>query len=197
MWNKRQSCWSYATASLSSDGKYEFDAVEAVARIANLFDLKTGWVKDLSFSLLQFAGHNDAATWLQQYDASVEAGRLPHRVAQRFGSLGGEFRSVMKQWATGTGMQEALALELLSYQLSKLDDTWQEATHKNVGQYCRTTPAAKIPRLAARQRLLQNLELVNTSHRGRVDLRRFLPFWKAIDQSNPMPSSSPYIRFIF
>jgi len=90
----------------------------------------------------------------------------------------------MEQWATEKGMQEALALELLSYQMSKLDDTWQEATHKNVGQYCRTTPAAKIPRIAARQRLLQNLELHSSSARGRFDLRRFLPFWKAIDQTS-------------
>ena len=160
------------------------DAADAVSRIASLFDLKTSWVSDLQFSIWALAEPADAADWLSRYD-SAEPGRVLHRVAQRFGCVGGEFRLAMDQWAAGNGMTQELAVELLSYQLVKVDDTWQEAVHAQVSQYCRTAAASRIPRVAARQRLQQNLKLAKSFPAGPYSLRRFLRSWKAIDQADP------------
>ena len=160
------------------------DTADAVTRIASLFDLKTSWVNELHYSIWTLAEPADAAAWLHRYD-SAEPGSVIHRVAQRFGCVGGEFRSAMEQWAAGAGMGQALAVELLSYQLVKVDDTWQEAVHSRVSQYCRTAPASRIPRVAAHQRLQQNLDLARSSAAGPHCLKRFLLSWRAIDQAVP------------
>ena len=65
---------------------------------------------------------------LEKYEASL--GR--HRVSVRFGL--GELRKDLEAYASGSAMIDTLAIELLSYQWCKIDDTWAESSHQGVSR---------------------------------------------------------------
>jgi hypothetical protein len=63
----------------------------------------------------------------------------------------------MERHAGGHGMSDTLRQEILSYQLCMLDDTVQEAVHRDVSHISGRVPASKVPYRAAALRLEQNL----------------------------------------
>ena len=73
------------------------DAAGALSRMASLFALKTSWVHELHFGIWSLAGPDDAAAWLHRYN-SLGPEVVSHRVAQRFGCVGGELRG---PWSGG------------------------------------------------------------------------------------------------
>jgi hypothetical protein len=105
----------------------------ALTRMLVVADLKLVWVDDLPFYSWQRDSQESAATFLKMYDASF--GR--HRVSVRFGE--GELRKDLEAFANGRPMTDTLAIELLSYQWCKIDDTRAETSHRDVSRVGQVT----------------------------------------------------------
>ena len=94
-----------------------------------------------------------------------------HRVTLRFAT--GDLRSDMETWAADHGLSDALRLELLSYQWCKLDDTWAEASHRDVSREASRCTNASQAWISATLRMHQNLDMWDTlefSSRRRFEL---------------------------
>ena len=103
-----------------------------------------------------------ASDFLRQRDDAVALGQRPHRVTEHFAGEGNSsLRSDMEQYAAGQPMSLRLASEIRAYQLAKVDDTWAEAAHRDVSRSAKLSVAAKVPYLAASQRLGQTLASVD------------------------------------
>ena len=78
----------------------------------------------------------------------------------------------MEAWAAGGLPSARVRLEVLSYQWCKLDDTWVEATHRDVSRLAKRSTFARQAWLSASLRLQQNLSLwdsLDTQARVRFD----------------------------
>ena len=56
-------------------------------------------------------------------------------------------------------MSGALRAELLAYSLAKIDDTWAEASHRDVSSFSKRCPGSKVPYMAASHRKQQHLAM--------------------------------------
>ena len=124
------------------------DAV--VVRIMHTLKLKMAWVDQGPALVWQALEPASAKKLLDERDALVAAGGLPHRVTEIFAAPGSEMRAAMEAHAAGGGMSACLREELLAYGLAKIDDTWAEAAHRDVSSLAKRCPGAKVPYMAAR-----------------------------------------------
>ena len=129
------------------------EILPALTRMLAVADLKLSWVDDLPFSIWQIDSPASATTFLNNYDASP--GR--HRVSVRFGE--GELRKDLEVFANGRPMTDTLAIELLSYQWCKIDDTWAETSHRDVSRVGQVTQHVTVAWVASSLRLSQNIKL--------------------------------------
>ncbi|MCP4242821.1 MAG: hypothetical protein GY772_19890 [bacterium] len=100
-----------------------------------------------------------ASEFLVQHDAAVAGGRPVHRVtAFLAGSGPGTHGEAFRAWASGAAAMDArLRREVTAYQLCMLDDTVQEAVHRDVTHVSMRAPASRLAFRAATLRLDQNL----------------------------------------
>ena len=113
----------------------------AMSRVIARLELKLHWVHELSYLVWQADEAAVAQEMLAKYDtASRDVSRAIgiHRVSGYFcGHEKGSIRLDMERHAAGHGMSKTLASEILAYQLYIIDDTAQEAPHRDVSQ-CHT-----------------------------------------------------------
>ena len=142
------------------------------------------WARDIGRLLRQVTDPAVASVFLRQRNDAVALGQRPHRVTEHFAGKGNNsLRSDMEQYAAGQPMSLRLASEIRAYQLAKVDDTWAEAAHRDVSRSAKLAVAAKVPYLAASQRLGQTLASVDVMDPSRK--RRFFEMmmkYKAIAQ---------------
>ena len=130
-----------------------------------------------------------AARLIQERDELVASGKRPHRVTEFFAGFAENSLRADLDHAAGRGMSERLRCEVRSYQLCKVDDTWAEAAHRDVSCFGQRATAAKIPYIAASQRLGQTLASVDKM--SQAELRQFhecMRKRKAIGQLSPGPA---------
>jgi hypothetical protein len=144
--------------------------------------VKFAWVDDLPFFIWQVRSRRAAAEFLAK--AATIEGASQHRVTRRF--TAGELRKDMDAWLAGTPLSLRLRLELESYQRCKLDDTWAEATHRDVSRLAKRVTFASQAWQSASLRLQQNLDLwAAIDGRARARFHAFFYRWKAIGHLNP------------
>ena len=103
-----------------------------------------------------------ASEFLHKHDAMVKLGIPVHRVSEHFAGSGSALRSDMEAHASGKGMSSRLRVEVISYQLCILDDTWVEATHRDVSRVSNSCTYAKLAWRSSTMRLDQNLALMDS-----------------------------------
>ena len=95
----------------------------------------------------------------------------------------------MVAWVDHGQLSWRLRVELLSYQVAKVDDTWQETVHRDVATASRTAPASAIPRLSAQVRRKRNREVYRHLPREEKEyLERCILRWRAIGQLRGRPA---------
>ncbi|MCP4243259.1 MAG: hypothetical protein GY772_22105, partial [bacterium] len=101
-----------------------------------------------------------AHEFVRQHDAAAAAGAPVHRVTAHLAAPGPDtLRTDLLAFANGGPMSSALRCEVTAYQLCILDDTVQEAVHRDVTHISARAPASKLALRAATLRLDQNIEL--------------------------------------
>ncbi len=149
---------------------------DAVARMLAVTDMKLAWVHELPFIIWQVDSSAMAAHFLATY---YRAEGPQHRVSMRFGA--GDLRTDMELWASGGRPSRRLKTELDAYKFCKLDDTWPEATHRDVSRDRRRVTHASQAWLSATLRLRENLLLWESLDApGRLRFERMWRRWKAI-----------------
>ena len=161
-----------------TDAAQEVCATHAgVTRMLAVHHLKFAWVDDLPFFIWQARSLATAVAFLAKFATSPP----PHqRVTLDFAH--GELRQDMGAWAAGGLPSARFRLEVLSYRWCKLDDTWAEATHRDVSRLAKRSTFARQAWLSASLRLQQNLSLwdsLDTQARVRFD-SMFLPMEKLL-----------------
>ena len=92
----------------------------------------------------------------------------------------------MESWAAGHALSQTLRMALLSYQWCKLDDTWDEASHRDASRDGSRRSHASQAWISVTLRLQQNLSLwdsFQTATRCRMD--GMFKRWTAIGQVEP------------
>ena len=161
---------------------HEADTHAGLTRMLAVAHVKFAWVDDLPFFIWQVRSRRAAAEFLAKAATTEEASQ--HRVTLRFAA--GELRQDMDAWLAGTPLSPRLRLELESYQWCKLDDTWAEATHRDVSRLAKRVTFASQAWQSASLRLQQNLDLwAAIDGRARARFHAFFYRWKAIGHLNP------------
>jgi hypothetical protein len=153
------------------------EILPALTRKLAVANLKLAWVDDLPFYIWHVDSQESAATFLKQYDASSAR----HRVSVRFGE--GELRKDLEAFANGRPMTDTLAIELLSYQWCKIDDTWAETSHRDVSRVGQVAQHVTVAWVASSLRLSQSIKVwdsFDTHSRERFTI--LFERWKAIGQ---------------
>ena len=89
----------------------------------------------------------------------VASGQTPHRVIEKFcGTSPGTLRSDFIAHSNGSAMSARLRLELTSYQLAVIDDSYSESPHAAIGKIVEANPGSKEPYWCASFRLKQNID---------------------------------------
>jgi hypothetical protein len=144
--------------------------------------VKFAWVDDLPVFMRQVRPRTAAAEFIAK--AATSQGASQHRVTLRF--TAGELRKDMDAWLAGTPLSPRLRLELESYQWCKLDDTWAEATRRDVSRLAKRVTFASQAWQSASLRFQQNLDLwAALDGRARACYHAFFYRWKAIGHLNP------------
>ena len=136
------------------------EVVSSTTRMLANFRLKTQWVHEAPYLIWQAGSPEVAKRFLDSHDAAHQAGQVVHRVTAHFAGASSPLRRAMEAHAAGEGMSGALRAELLSYQLCILDDTWVEATHRDISGIGKRKGASKMPFRLATARLQQNLDML-------------------------------------
>ena len=158
----------------------------AAAGLARL-RYKMAWVNDLPFLIWQSEDPQKASQFLSAHDRAVAARLFVHPVTALFaGQLPNSLRADFQRHADGEGMSEELSVQLQSYMLCKLDDTWPEAVHRDVSTASSRASPAKVPFLASSLRLSQNIAMYDKlSEQGQIFFQRCLGRWRAMAHPNP------------
>ena len=163
--------------------------MESFGVIMSLLGLKFDWVFHLPFTVWQVNSAEKARLFLAAYDAQVEAGTLPHRVAQYLaGPDPDSLRPDMEHFGKSGHCSARLQAELLAYQACPLDETAIEAVHRDVS--CIATRRATyqtLPFVAASLRMDQIFADMDKSSRFQglvhkwfqrpTDIRQFGTAW--------------------
>lgn len=129
-----------------------------------------------------------ARALIEEADAAVSAGRPLHRVTQYLVGHGlGTMRPLMQRFVDEGFMDPRLRTEITAYQLCMLDDTVQEAVHRDVSRIVQRARHSSVAFVAASLRLKQNLANFPLDSDG----RRVYTNYKAVLQSRSMPELKP------
>ena len=135
------------------------DADIVLARMLHTLKLKMAWVNEEPALVWQAWDPAKASEIIRQRDELVSLGQQPHRVTELFAAPGQPLRRDLEKHAAGEGMSGALRAELLAYSLAKIDDTWAEASHRDVSSFSKRCPGSKVPYMAASHRKQQHLAM--------------------------------------
>lgn len=119
------------------------------------------------------------------YDADAASGRFLHRVSRHFCRPGSQLRTELAAFAGGGTMGQLLRQEVHVYLLATLDDTVEEAPHRDVSHISARAPASKVAWRAATFRLGQNLDAMDAHKATGGDAGQLLVRHKAVLQMNP------------
>ena len=166
------------------------DLVLATTTVLSSLQLKMAWLFDEPYLVWQADSSEVAASIIKKHDALVASGKLPHRVTRYLaGGDESSLRADLEAHAAGQGMSPALRREVLAYQMCKVDDTWAEAAHRDVSRFVAGRPTAKVPYIAAHQRLRQTLASVDEMSPIEVEhFHQCVRGYKAIAQPDPTRS---------
>ena len=161
----------------------------AMSRVIARLELKLHWVHELPYLVWQADEAAIAKDMLAKYDAAksvVSRARCIHRVSEYFCGHGkGSLRLDMEHHAAGHGMSETLASEILAYQLCIIDDTTQEAPHRDVSRLVKSSTGSKPSWWFASLRLREHLELYDQlDDDEEADMCRYLRSWKSVLQKD-------------
>ena len=161
----------------------------AMSRVIARLELKLHWVHELPYLVWQADEAAVAQEMLAKYDAAKRdmsrAGCI-HRVSEYLcGHEKGSLRLDMERHAAGHGMSKALASEILAYQLCILDDTTQEAPHRDVSRLVKRSNGSKPGWWFASLRLKDHLEVYDQLDEDQeADMCRYLHSWKSALQKD-------------
>ena len=137
------------------------EVVSCINRMLAYSALKFAWVKEPPYLIWNADRPEVAKQFLDHHDADIRDRRSPHRVTAHFAGTSSLLRRDMEELAAGRGMTARLREEILSYQFCKLDDTWVEASHRDLSGIGRRKPGSKMPFRFATLRLDQNLRCID------------------------------------
>ena len=121
-------------------------------------NVRSGGFDSSPITLSQVSSSEDAQSFLDRRDSVVASGGTPHRVTELFaGEHEASMRSDMESFAAGQPMSRRLLVQLASYQLVKIDDTWAEASHRDLSRACKHVTGGRVPWIAATVRTAQSL----------------------------------------
>jgi hypothetical protein len=161
----------------------------AMSRVIARLEMKLHWVHELPYLVWQAHDAKVAQEMLAKYDAAtrdVVRARCIHRVSEYLcGHEKGSLRPDMERHAQGHGMSKTLASEVLAYQLCIIDDTTQEAPHRDLSHVVKTSPGSKPSWWFASMRLKEHLELYdNLGEHEQADMCLYLQSWKSVLQND-------------
>ena len=134
----------------------------AMTKLMSRIEMKLHWLQELPYLIWRADDPDIASNMVMQYDvAMADARRAPHvhRVAHHFMHPTSNLRTDMERHASGHGMSPKLAQEILSYQLCMLDDTFQEAPHRDISGIVKKAPGSKPAWWFSSLRVTQNIKL--------------------------------------
>ena len=161
----------------------------AMSRVIARLELKLHWVHELPYLVWQADEAAVAQKMLAKYDAAkrdVSRAGCIHRVSEYLcGHEKGSLRLDMERHAAGHGMSKTLASEILAYQLCILDDTTQEAPHRDVSRLAKRSNGSKPSWWFASLRLKDHLEVYDQLDEDEeADMGRYLHSWKSVLQKD-------------
>ena len=161
----------------------------AMSRVIARLELKLHWVHELPYLVWQADEAAVAQEMLAKYDAAkrdVSRAGCIHRVSEYLcGHEKGSLRLDMERHAAGHGMSKTLASEILAYQLCILDDTTQEAPHRDVSRLAKRSNGSKPSWWFASLRLKDHLEVYDQLDEDEeADMGRYLHSWKSVLQKD-------------
>jgi hypothetical protein len=157
------------------------DTLDAITRMLAVAHLKLSWVYELPYFIWQVHSPETAAKFLAMFESSQTP---QHRIAVRFAE--GDLSQDMHAWAAGGHPSEHLLAEVNAYQWCKVDDTWAEATHRDISRDRRRSTFASQAWQSATLRLTQNLQLWDSlDMHGRSRMEVMMLRWRSIGQVVP------------
>ena len=161
----------------------------AMSRVIARLELKLHWVHELPYLVWQADEAAVAQEMLAKYDAAkrdVSRAGCIHRVSEYLcGHEKGSLRLDMERHAAGHGMSKTLASEILAYQLCIIDDTTQEAPHRDVSRLVKRSNGSKPSWWFASLRLKDHLEVYDQLDEDEeADMCRYLHSWKSVLQKD-------------
>ena len=175
-------------------GSVKVDLVHsAMSRLTARLEIKLHWVHELPYLVWQADEPLVAQEMLAKYDAAkanVSMATGIHRVSEYFcGHETGSLRPAMESHAKGHGMSETLAREILAYQLCIIDDTTQEAPHRDCSHLAKSSPGSKPIWWFSSMRLQEHLDVYDQmSGPERSDMALYLRSWKSTLQTDRLLS---------
>ena len=161
-----------------------------ITRMLAFATVKFEWVNDLPYFLWQVDSPDMADKFLQKYDSQTEKS---HRVSDRFGM--GPLREDMEVWARDKTLSVRLAIELMAYRACMLDDTWSEASHRDISHEKQRTTCASAAWRCASARHGQHLrEWSACTASERKVFAKLWRRWKAIAQVNVQKAKRHVIK---
>lgn len=163
-------------------GFTEADVALCGQRMLAIATLKFAWVHEPPYII--WAAHNRkiAQQLLDSHDADIQGGRAPHRVTAHFAGPSSPLRADMEAFVGGADMTAQLYAEVSAYQFCKLDDTWVEASHRDLSGIGKRKGGSKMPFRFATMRLAQNMQQVDNLDRDRQATFHevLMPKWRGI-----------------
>lgn len=134
--------------------------------------IRFGFAEKLPWLLWRCRDRMEAkrAAEVYQQDVAKFGEGMVHRVSRRFFGDGGEFQEAMQAHINGAGINPALDLELQAYEGVPLDETYAEASHRDVHRFTGHATAGRLAWWSSTQRLSQNLQLYDAQCCLRADL---------------------------
>ena len=163
-WSRMPLLWTGAPLQKLQFVSVKLDLVHsAMSRVIARLELKLHWVHELPYLVWQADGAAVAQEMLAKYDTAkrdVSRARGIHRVSEYLCVHGeGGLRLDMERHAAGHGMSKTLASEILAYQLCIIDDTTQEAPHRDVSRVVKPSHGSTPSWWFASLHLKEHLEL--------------------------------------
>lgn len=169
----------------------------AMTRLMSRMEMKLHWLFELPYTIWRADDPEVAAKMLAEYDTIMEEparARHVHRVAHHFLHRTSAFRADMEQHSHGHGMTPALGQEILSYQLCMLDDTFQEAPHRDISGIVKKAPGSKPAWWFSSMRLAQNIKFREVvDHEQPNQFANYFVNWKAVIRFRPSTTSDKLV----
>ncbi len=154
------------------------------SRLLSTLRVKFNWVDELPYLVWQIRDRQMGQRFLAKRDVEAANRRQLHPVTELFAGQHAEsLRVDLQAYVEGSPISVDLHVQLRSYELCMLDDTWSESSHRDVSNFVRTARAASRPTWSAALRIKQNL----SAYKACVGRQRRMFFdhfhqWKSIGQ---------------